>query len=289
MLFMTRSNIGSACLMSSGSQLRDLFNINGLQGSDDVTRKSYVRWGILQHYGVSSTPLLDFTHSLRVACSFAQILAQDSKGFVYVFGLPYISNRITINSEHDLVIVRLLSISPPEALRPYFQEGYLAGTTDITWEYIEKTELDFNRRLLAKFEIPKSTRFWGSGFQMIPEDVLFPNDDRVEILCKSIIPSVRQELHSDNLGDFVRLWSSLEDRLITYARRWNPTVQSMRQATEELVRMRQIDKSFASELDSMRQFRNRAIHSPERVQSKAIDNAIMNIQKLLDRLEYYIQ
>lgn len=273
-------------LEESGSQLRDLFNTQGLQGSEDVTRKSYVRWSILQHYGVCSTPLLDFTHSLRVACSFAQILAQDTSTFVYVFGLPYISNRITINSEHDLVIVRLLSISPPQALRPYFQEGYLAGTTDIRWEYIDKTELDFNRRLLAKFAIPKSARFWGSGFQMIPDNVLFPRDDRVDILCKSIIPTVREELHSDNLGDFVRLWSSLEDRLITHARLWNPKVQSLRQAIDELIRAKQIDEDLASSLDSMRLFRNRAVHSPERVQPKAIDKAIMEIQQLLDQMEY---
>ena len=52
----------------------------------------------------------------------------DSKfnsAFVYVFGLPYYHNRISIDSEHDLVNIRLLSIMPPEALRAYFQEGFL--------------------------------------------------------------------------------------------------------------------------------------------------------------------
>jgi hypothetical protein len=31
--------------------------------------------------------------------------------------------------------VRLLSICPPDALRPCFQEGYLAGTGEVTTDY----------------------------------------------------------------------------------------------------------------------------------------------------------
>ena len=62
------------------------------------------------------------------------------------FGLPYITNRISVNSEQDLVNVRLLSICPPDALRPYFQEGYLAGTDEVTTDYDSKDELDFTKR-----------------------------------------------------------------------------------------------------------------------------------------------
>lgn len=64
-------------------------------------------------------------------------------GYVYVFGFPYITNRISRNSEHDLINVRLLSICPPTALRPYFQEGYLAGTDEVTTNFDSKSELDF--------------------------------------------------------------------------------------------------------------------------------------------------
>lgn len=270
-------------LDESGRQLKGLFRTKGLQGRDDIIRKNYVRWGVLQHYGVSSTPLLDFTHSLRVACSFAQILSDDSSAFVYIFGLPYISNRITINSEHDLVNVRLLSISPPQAIRPYFQEGYLAGTTDITWEYSDKTELDFNRRLIAKFKILNNEIFWGAGFQMIPKEVLFPDKDEVESLCRSIIPSIREEIHTDNLGEFVRLWSLLESRLVTHAKPLNPAVQYVRQAIKELRNAGEIDKDLASKLDSMRYFRNQAVHSPQNVTTDQINRAIEELQGLLQQ------
>ena len=167
-------------------QLADAFDSAELEGRQDVRRKSYIAWSILQHYGVCDTPLLDFTHSLRAAATFAQFKNQEERGVIAVFGLPYTTNRITYNSEHDLAIVRLLSICPPLALRPYFQEGYLAATMDITRDYVDKSELDFNNRLLAKFSIPNDRSFWGKDFEGIPEHLLFPHDDRMAEICDRV-------------------------------------------------------------------------------------------------------
>lgn len=166
--------------------LADAFDQADLEGRQDVCRKSYIAWSILQHYGVCDTPLLDMTHSLRVAATFAQLNNPNEQGVIAIFGMPYMTNRITYNSEHDLVIVRLLSICPPLALRPYFQEGYLAGTLDITRDYLNKSELDFNNRLVAKFSIPNDSSFWGRNFEGIPEDLLFPRDDRMANICKEV-------------------------------------------------------------------------------------------------------
>ena len=177
-------------LNQAAHRLKDLFHDEKVNGYTDVRRKRYIQWSILQHYGVCNTPLLDLTHSLRVACSFAQQGTSKEKVFVYAFGLPYITNRITINSEHDIVNVRLLSICPPDALRPYFQEGYLAGTSDITIDYTSKSELDFNNRLIAKFAIPNTEQFWGEGLSKIPESMLYPQNDRIEKLCQSIKISI---------------------------------------------------------------------------------------------------
>jgi len=158
-------------------QLADAFDSGELEGRQDVRRKSYIAWSLLQHYGVCDTPLLDLTQSLGAAATFAQYNNEEERGVIAVFGLPYPTNRITYNSEHDLVIVRLLSVCPPMALRPNFQEGYLAGTMDITRDYADKSELDFNNRLIAKFSIPNDPSFWGKDFNPIPEQLLFPPDD----------------------------------------------------------------------------------------------------------------
>lgn len=166
--------------------LADAFEQEELDGRQDVFRKRYIAWSILQHYGVCDTPLLELTHSLRVAATFAQFNNPNEQGIIAVFGMPYITNRITYNLEHDLVLVRLLSVCPPLALRPHFQEGYLAGTLDITNDYPNKSELDFNNRLVAKFAIPNDKTFWGKDFDRIPAELLFPPNDRMNKICQSV-------------------------------------------------------------------------------------------------------
>ena len=174
-------------LDQASKKLVEAFKSEVIDGSTEIRRKKYMQWSILQHYEVCDTPLLDFTHSVRVACSFAQLKNKNSLGYVYVFGFPYLTNRISRNSEHDLVTIRLLSICPSDALRPYYQDGYLAGTEDITEDYgDDKVQLDFKRRLIAKFEIPIGGDFWGEDLAVIPESVLYPENDQIEELCKGL-------------------------------------------------------------------------------------------------------
>jgi hypothetical protein len=241
-----------------------------VQGHQDVSRKKHIQWSILQHYQVCETPLLDVTHSLRVACSFAQHSAEQPACYVYVLGLPYLTNRISVNSEHDLVNVRLLSICPPQALRPYFQDGYLAGTTDITSRYSSKTELDFRNRLVAKFEIPRSGRFWGPGFNAIPESVLFPRGDRFEALCEGIQVTIERELRSEDLGRFVKEWARLEGILVKCASAHADGVVTAREATDVLARAKLIDLDMVSLLDELRLFRNTVIHKWDAVEPEEV-------------------
>ena len=79
-----------------------------LSGISISRKNKYIQWSILQHYEVCQTPLLDFTHSIRVACTFARLKNHREWGYFYVFALPYLTNRISINSEHEIVNVRLL-------------------------------------------------------------------------------------------------------------------------------------------------------------------------------------
>lgn len=188
-------------LEACSRKLAEKFAECQMEGKSDVRRKAQVAWGILQHYGVCETPLLDLTQSLRAACTFAQLDNPEERGIVAVFGLPYITNRITFNSEHDLVIVRLLSICPPLAVRPYFQDGYQAGTMDVTQEYSNKSELDFNNRLLGKFAILNDKRFWGEGFSGIPKKLLFPEEDQMSALCDEVRREVTWEKKSVFMQD----------------------------------------------------------------------------------------
>ena len=247
-------------------------------GYHEVRRKKYIQWSILQHYGVCETPLLDFTHSIRVACSFAHFGSDSKHGYLFVFALPYITNRISINSEHDLVNIRLLSICPPDALRPYYQDGYLAGTEDITMDYDSKTELDFKNRLIAKFKIPNNRTFWGKGLSKIPEFVLYPEEDRIGELCKELEIFLENELRPSEMGEFLKQWAKLEEGLTEKAEQSKSRMLSIRKIILLLKDRNQLDENIIYELEAIRHFRNRLVHRPNTLKRE-------DVPYFLDRLK----
>lgn len=163
------------------------------KGQHDETFKQFeeIRWAILQHYGVCKTPLIDLTTSLRAACSFALNNNRES-GILYVLGLPNINGSISFYVEEQLSILKLLCICPPLALRPHFQDGYLACTFPFDRKSVHMRYLDFSRRLLAKFKLVNTSgKFWSKEFMCIPQNALYPNDeDEVYQICEDIKTSL---------------------------------------------------------------------------------------------------
>ena len=271
-------------LNSCARRLVDVFQGEGIAGAQEFRRRRYIQWSILQHYEVCPTPLLDFTHSLRVACSFATLDADGDHAFVYCFGLPYITNRVSVNSEQDLVNVRLLSICPPDALRPYFQDGYLAGTDEVTTDYDSKDELDFRRRLIAKFRIRLDAGFWGADFQPIPRTALYPDGDRMLALCADIREVVGTEVEAGQLGRFLQAWAKLEGRLMSLARERGARVYSVREAVDTLSRESLLAEDVRHQLDQLRRTRNTAVHEPLRLKLGQLGEATEALQTLSQTL-----
>jgi hypothetical protein len=158
-----------------------------------------LRWAILQHYEVCPTPLLDVTHSLRVAASFATHGARQQKSaeaFLYVLAVPQISGAITASAEAELQILRLSGICPPTAARPHFQEGYLLGNypdlqTAEEKERYDLYEVDFARRLLGKFRLDLRD-FWQRSFPLVPKAALYPTrDDALLDLSQRVAAALR--------------------------------------------------------------------------------------------------
>jgi len=151
-----------------------------LLGVERLKRHRILRWSILQHYEVCETPLLDVTHSLRIAASFASLAGTDT-AFLYVLGVPNLSGAITASAEAGLQIVRLSSVCPPSAVRPHIQEGYLLGEYPDMAGTAQKEnyfpyEMDFGRRLVAKFSFTPAS-FWNNdNFPRVARTALYPSE-----------------------------------------------------------------------------------------------------------------
>jgi len=275
-------------LSQAAKILSSKFENERINGYKEVKRKKYIQWSILQHYEVCSTPFLDFSQNVRVACSFAQINDENVEGYIFVFGLPYVTNRISVNSEHDIVNVRLLSICPPDALRPYFQDGYLAGTEDLTTEYESKTELDFKNRLIAKFQIPNGKKFWGSGFSKIPHSVLYPRGDRVGKLCEKIKGQLKYEIQPGRMGEFLKEWTELESLILEKSRYKESRVFSTREAINILHKRYNLSQDILFEIDSIRKFRNQLVHRPKYVESRELEKYIEKLSGIKNILNQFI-
>jgi FRG domain len=156
-------------------------------GIDRLKRHRIIRWAILQHYQVCATPLIDVTHSLRIAASFASNKHDAGEAFVFIFGVPNISGAVTASSEAGLQIIRLSSACPPDAVRPHIQEGYLLGEYPEITDFTQKShyryyEMDFGRRLVAKFSFDPKV-FWKSkNYTPAPDAALYPAEHRDPLL-----------------------------------------------------------------------------------------------------------
>jgi hypothetical protein len=158
------------------------------------------------------------------------------------------------------VNIRLLSIAPPEALRPHFQEGYLGATDDIMGDYVSKDELDFNRRLIAKFRIPSAGPFWGTAFSRIPHKVLFPDGDRVRGVCREIQLDLQRGLLPGEMGNFMVAWNSLERWILDNAEARGAKLRSFSEALRTLWQAQAIDRNELYRIDDLRRFRNLVVH-----------------------------
>lgn len=158
--------------------LVEAYGETSMLGRDRVIRQRIVRWSILQHYEVCGTPLLDVTHSLRIAASFATHGADD-EAYIFVVGVPSLGGGITASAEAGLQTVRLSSVCPPDALRPHLQEGYLLGEyPDIAAidqkQLYRHYEVDFGRRLVAKFRFDPKTFWKKTAFPLVSKTALYP-------------------------------------------------------------------------------------------------------------------
>ena len=151
------------------------------RGGTQVKGCQLLQWAILQHYEICHTPLLDVTRSLRVACSFSKHEHDSDNTVLYVLAVPQLGAAVAESPAQGIQVLGLLSVCPPRARRPHFQEGYLLGeypkmSADGQVNYISD-ERDFGRRTICKFILPASDKFWSCGYEPFRRETLFPPGD----------------------------------------------------------------------------------------------------------------
>jgi hypothetical protein len=169
----------------------------GRLGNSLIRRHRIVRWSVLQHYEVCRTPLLDVTHSLRIAASFASLKQNVHETFIFILAVPQLSGAITVNIEAGVQMVRLTSVCPPSALRPHFQEGYLLGEYPDVDDFDQKglyraEEIDFGLRLVAKFKFDPAAFWRPPNFSRVERPALYVDPARDPIF--ELTDKIRQEV-----------------------------------------------------------------------------------------------
>lgn len=274
--------------------------INLLETNNDIDRDEIgeikkiklLQYSILQHYEVCKTPLLDVTQSLKVACSFAILNNENNKnnvGYVYILGLPYITGRISVDSEDYITNVRLLSISCSASKRPFFQEGYLVQTEFTSDVDREKGELDFNRRIVAVYEFVDNEKFWGAETP-INKESLHPEKDIMKDICNSIKEEKYYlddrikdgDLDGGLISEFLNLWNILEEDI-----RHKTNKSNFGKGIVTLFNKEggQLYEQNIKEIDSLRRFRNTLVHGTNKVHNKQIQNEIIKLEDILGKLK----
>lgn len=266
-----------------------------LKGKDYwlARRKRLLLWSILQHYEVTETPLIDVTQSLYVACSFALMNNTNEYAYIYIIGLPYVTNRISVNSEEYITNIRLISIAPPKAKRPYFQEGYLVGEDEIMEsDRINKEELDLARRVVYKFRI--SVNSFNEEKISINQEKLLPSyvEDEVGSLCESVKSNILKQTYAPNeseakvstLNEFMEIWQQIEHLLID---NFNARDKSGKYSI--LAAIRNIkDDYLVAQLMDYRVYRNRIVHGGLNVEE--LDYKIIEEMKgIYNNLKNYVE
>jgi FRG domain len=172
----------------------------------DIHRDRPAQWALLQHYEVCATPFMDLTNSIQTALSFA-LSDSSNTGYLYVFAFPQLSGAVSVSVESMTQVIDLSQVCYPEALRPHFQNAFLATDYPL---YSSRAETHGQSgtvgnslvcRLLAKFRLENSDRWTSEGFTRTPNKLLFPNEhDKWFGIFENVKADLKSTLTSTSTG-----------------------------------------------------------------------------------------
>ena len=120
---------------------------------------------------------------------------------VYMIGMPYSTGPVTFDANSELYLMRLLSLMPPIAERPFFQEGFLVGSEFPRRDLKALHEADLSCRIIAKFELAGDRKQWERDLGKVDRSAIYPNDRfssitreiRLQLVEEGYIPLSKSE------------------------------------------------------------------------------------------------
>lgn len=173
-------------LSSYVTALRAAYTREEFVGSTLVKGHLQIAWALLQHYEKVPTPLVDLTTSPLVAASFATLDSKENDGYLYCFAIPHQTSSISFHIEDRICSVKLSAICPPEAKRAHIQDAYFVGTYPHRKD--RSSAHNMSQRMIAKFKIPNSDKFWDDTYRPMRSSDLYPQDDKMKAFIDGLKP-----------------------------------------------------------------------------------------------------
>ena len=253
------------------------------KGILELNESKEIQWSMLEHYKICNTPYLDITLSLMAACSFATMDSNLEYGYLYVLEFPKLPRQMIVDEEEELLVIKLSNIFSPDAKRPYYQEGFMAATRDITDDYKKKSDLDFKSRLLFKYKFPNDKSFWNEDFSPLKKKFLYPEDDKCYRIAQEVKTENRRAFKNDRAGDFLFLWNELDEILRANAK-YNKYV-SLANILQRGLDSQFYSETFCKEVEYLNSFRNILVYKRKEVNSIELEIQITNIKSIVDEFK----
>ena len=86
------------------------------------------------------------------------------------------------------------------------------------------------------------------------------------------------------MGEFLTLWTELEEFILNEVRRKKDRVYNMREAINILFNMQSISEDEYYQLDMLRKFRNDLVHKPKKISAPVIFDFTESLRRIKDEL-----
>ena len=100
--------------------------------------------------------------------------------------------------------------------------------------------------------------------------------------------TLKNDLQPGEIGEFLKIWTEVEEQLVGQAKNITARVFSVREALNLLGKSKVIPKELMFETDVIRRFRNQLVHKPKTIEPAEVQSFISRIRNIQIQLKNLI-